>query len=31
MGYTTISGAGKRFEDETKINKKVLFYQKESG
>ncbi len=31
MVYATISGAGKRFEKETKANKKVLFYLKEGG
>ncbi len=32
MDYAAISDAGKRFEKETKINKKVLlFYLKEGG
>ncbi len=31
MDYAAISDAGKRFEKESKINKEVLFYQKEDG
>ncbi len=31
MGYAAISDDGKKFEKETKINKKALFYLKEGG